>query len=109
LSFGLTGCALGWSSLHDVHVSILKRTSRMRGHALTFFLVFLASFGISLGRFGRANSWDILAPFRLVHQVRMTLLSKQAVLFALAMFFLMGLGYLATFGLPLFLHDERER
>jgi uncharacterized membrane protein len=70
LSFAWTGLIYGFISLLDIE-TLLKRY--INGKIITIISViflFLASFGIYLGRFLRWNSWDIISnPFGLFNDV----------------------------------------
>ncbi len=59
LSCGATGAWLGYLSLAKVHDVVARRWGSRAGWSLAVGTLFLAAFGIYLGRFLRWNSWDI--------------------------------------------------
>jgi uncharacterized membrane protein len=62
LSFAWAGICFGFISLMDIEF-FLRTRFRIRERAvllLSVGLVFIASFGVSIGRFLRWNSWDLL-------------------------------------------------
>jgi uncharacterized membrane protein len=59
-TFAWTGLLLGFLSLHLVHRTAARQGGRAAGWAVTVVGLTLCAFGISLGRFERWNSWDIL-------------------------------------------------
>jgi uncharacterized membrane protein len=70
LSFAWTGLMYGFISLMDI-VELLKNyLSERLITIITISFLFLASFGIYLGRYLRWNSWDILSnPFGLFNDI----------------------------------------
>ena len=69
-SFSWNGLLLGFASLQLVHGIAGARRSPGQAWALAVAALFLAGFGIYLGRFERWNSWDVLTnPLALGRQV----------------------------------------
>lgn len=60
LSFAWTGLMYGFISLMDIETLLRQYISRERMLLLSAGALFLAGFGIYLGRFLRWNSWDVL-------------------------------------------------
>jgi uncharacterized membrane protein len=92
-SFAMSGCFLGWFSL--LHIRVLL-SQRLPAKVLPFsllFIILLASFGISLGRFQRFNSWDILQFQSLMSRAIDTLHSPRTIGFTLLMAIFIGLGF----------------
>jgi uncharacterized membrane protein len=66
IGFAWNGLMLGLVSLYCVHEVVRARQGERRGWWMAAIVLGLGSFGISLGRFERFNSWDILHhPLRL--------------------------------------------
>lgn len=61
LSYAFNGLFLGFISLMYVENFLQKKYSKRIGWPVTFVAIFLASFGIYLGRYLRWNSWDIIS------------------------------------------------
>jgi uncharacterized membrane protein len=61
MSFAWNGMMLGFLSLFLVHDVVRRRRGRLTGWVVSIGALLLAAFGIYLGRFGRWNSWDLLA------------------------------------------------
>lgn len=59
LSCGATGAWLGYLSLAEVQDAVARRWGSRVGWALAASSLFVAAFGIYLGRFLRWNSWDV--------------------------------------------------
>lgn len=62
LSFAWTGLCFGFSSLMDIEAELSSRFRLRRRTVgiLSVVMLFVAAFGIYLGRFLRWNSWDVL-------------------------------------------------
>jgi uncharacterized membrane protein len=60
LSFAWTGLVYGFISLMDMEVLLKKYMTGRLITATTILFLFVASFGIYLGRYLRWNSWDIV-------------------------------------------------
>lgn len=60
LSFAWVGLLFGMFSLWEIEQLLEKRIGRVKTAILSSSFLFLAAFGIYLGRFLRWNSWDIL-------------------------------------------------
>ncbi len=63
LSFALTGVFLGVGSLKHLDLFLRKRMSIRLVNVVVFFLIYLSSLGVYLGRFKRLNSWDVLTNY----------------------------------------------
>ncbi len=61
VSYSWNGIWLGFESLFLVEKSVLSRLTFSKRKLVVAGLLLLCSYGIYLGRFGRWNSWDILA------------------------------------------------
>ena len=59
-TFAWAGLLLGFLSLHLVHRAAARSAGRAAGWAVTVVGLTLCAFGISLGRFERWNSWDVV-------------------------------------------------
>lgn len=59
-TFAWAGLLLGFLSLHLVHRAAARSGGRAAGWAVTVIGLTLCAFGISLGRFERWNSWDVI-------------------------------------------------
>jgi uncharacterized membrane protein len=59
ISVAACGVALTFASLRLVHRLIARRLSRRTTNGVVAALLFLASFGVALGRFDRFSSWDV--------------------------------------------------
>lgn len=70
LSFAWTGLLFGIFSLFDIE-KLLKPWLKQSGRTtISILLIFLASFGIYLGRYLRWNSWDLVAnPYSLLQDI----------------------------------------
>lgn len=60
LSFAWTGLLFGLVSLHDIEKMLSHFIHKKMVTAISVFLLFVAGFGIYIGRFLRWNSWDIV-------------------------------------------------
>jgi uncharacterized membrane protein len=60
-SFAWTGLVLGFVSLFWMQDLAVRRLGRVAGWLLAVLALGLGAFGVSLGRFHRWNSWDVLA------------------------------------------------
>jgi uncharacterized membrane protein len=68
--FAWTGLLLGVISLHLMQEIVTRAFGRVTGWIFTLVVTVLSSVGISLGRFLRWNSWDILQePLPILHDV----------------------------------------
>lgn len=69
-STALNGVVLGLLSLSNIEQAITSKFRKRLLHVSTFCLLFLCGYGIYLGRYGRWNSWDILAqPYSLINNI----------------------------------------
>jgi uncharacterized membrane protein len=69
-TFAWTGLLLGFLSLHLVHRAATRLAGPVAGWAMVVVGLGLCAFGISLGRFERWNSWDVVTqPFALFPDV----------------------------------------
>ena len=70
LSFAWTGLMYGFISLMDIEKLLTKYLKEKYINLITIVFLFLAGFGIYLGRYLRWNSWDIIRdPFGLATDV----------------------------------------
>ena len=60
LSFGFAGMFYGFVSLHLLETRFLRTLSGLWSGVVSVGLIYLACFGIYLGRFLRWNSWDLV-------------------------------------------------
>jgi uncharacterized membrane protein len=69
-AFAWNGLLLGFASLHICHRIVARRAGAAGGWLLVVATLFLAGFGIYLGRFERFNSWDSLtSPLSLLSSI----------------------------------------
>jgi len=61
LSFAWTGLLYGLLSLRDIEKIVSQKLNKHIAKGLIISLLFLASFGVYLGRYLRWNSWDLLS------------------------------------------------
>ncbi|MEP7170944.1 MAG: DUF1361 domain-containing protein, partial [Bacteroidota bacterium] len=70
LSFAWTGLLTGFVSLIEIQNFFTEKYGKRLSWYLTIIALVLGSFGVYLGRFGRFNSWDVIAnPFELSHDI----------------------------------------
>lgn len=71
LSYAWTGLMYGFVSLYDIESLLIQnRTKRILSSLVIVLLLFVAGFGVYLGRYLRWNSWDIVQnPLELLHDV----------------------------------------
>jgi len=70
LSFAWTGLLFGFFSLWDIEMFLKKELKLTQSRLLSVGLLFVAGFGIYLGRYLRWNSWDIVAdPLALLYDI----------------------------------------
>ena len=70
LSFAWTGLLFGFRSLLDIERLLTQYTNRKIISFISVFLLFVASFGIYIGRYLRWTSWDlIISPFSSFHDI----------------------------------------
>ena len=75
LSYGWAGLLFGFLSLWDMESILQKRLNLFWTTASVMLYMYLASFGISIGRFLRWNSWDFVAkPVKLLSDISELLL-----------------------------------
>ena len=103
-AFAATGLLLGLGSVILVHAVALRVLGRLLGWVALLPVLCLCSLGVLLGRFGRLNSWDIVArPARLgdVLAVRLAdpLGNGRAVAAAVAYAAFLALAYLVLYTL----------
>ncbi len=60
LSYASTGLLAGWYSLYFMQEVVSRWFDRLTGWVFVMGALFLASFGVYVGRFLRWNSWDVL-------------------------------------------------
>lgn len=66
LTLAVTGLLLGMVSLQLVHAEFRRRWGRTRAWWAIGTAIGLASFGVSIGRFGRWNTWDTITQPKLL-------------------------------------------
>jgi uncharacterized membrane protein len=94
-TFALAGCALGWGSLEAVHGRLARALGRGRAAAVIAGVLFLTGFGVYLGRFGRWNSWDLVArPRGVLADAVGALSDPRALAFSALFAAFVGAGYL---------------
>ena len=70
LSYAWAALVFGFKSLHDVEKLSIARYGKRRTIYIIITLLFVASFGVYLGRYLRWNSWDILLnPFAIMADI----------------------------------------
>lgn len=71
LSFAWTGLMFGFTSLADIEKLLRRYTGEKSVVPMIVGLLFLAAFGVYMGRFLRWNSWDVISdPLALFNDVR---------------------------------------
>ncbi len=96
-AFALAGCALAWASIEAVHSRLAIGLGRLRAAAVVAVVLFLAGFGVYLGRFLRWNSWDVVAqPGALFADAATALTSPRALVFSALFGAFVGAGYLVA-------------
>ena len=71
LSFAWAGLCYGFTSLMDIEYLLKERfrAGTKTINSLSICMIYVASFGIYIGRFWRWNSWDLLgSPAELIHE-----------------------------------------
>lgn len=110
LSFACTGLMLGLLSLYEVQIFLKKRLSEGLVWAITVGSVFLAGFGVWLGRYLRWNSWDILTqPLAMAKDVGRTLLQPTAFAKMISVSLLLAGFLLVGYFMLLTLLNERKK
>jgi uncharacterized membrane protein len=66
LTLAVTGLLIGMVSLQLVHAELRRRWGRTKAWWSICAAIALASFGVSIGRFGRWNSWDTITQPKLL-------------------------------------------
>jgi uncharacterized membrane protein len=70
LLFAWAGLFAGFKSLQDIQRMLAKFMSKRKAMLVIVLLLFIAAFGVYIGRFERWNSWDILVnPFAVLGTV----------------------------------------
>lgn len=109
-SFALAGCALGWASLETVHARLARAAGRARAALAVGAVLLLTGFGVYLGRFGRWNSWDLVArPHGVLADAAGALGDPRALAFSVGFAAFVGAGYLLLAPGPAAGALERER
>lgn len=94
-AFALAGLALGWGAIEVVHARLAAALGRARAAGAVAGVLLLTGFGVYLGRFGRWNSWDVLArPSALLADALAALADPRALAFSVLFAALVGAGYL---------------
>jgi uncharacterized membrane protein len=92
LSFAWTGLLFGFMSLVDIEKLLSKYTNTKIISFISVLLIFVASFGIYIGRYLRWNSWDIIvSPFSLLNDISERIINPSDHLGTWGMTILMGL------------------
>ncbi len=60
LSFAWTAILFGFLSLKQIHVLLKTKKTKATADAIIVLLLFVASFGVYMGRYLRWNTWDIV-------------------------------------------------
>ena len=90
LSFSWTGLMFGFLSLMDIESFLKQHFSKWKVFLLSTIVLFIAAFGIYLGRYLELNSWDAIR-------------EPLSFLGAMKKYFLQPLNHLDTWGLTLFM------
>ncbi|HET6247805.1 MAG TPA: DUF1361 domain-containing protein [Tepidisphaeraceae bacterium] len=111
IGFAWNGLMLGLLSLYCMQKVVRERFDARRGRWMAAAVLLLGSFGISLGRFERFNSWDVIRhPFSLAAGVADQFVHPEAYPrpFAIAVLLcaFMTLAYLALWTLVMLNQDE---
>ncbi len=61
LSYGFAGLLYGFVSLHMIEKILVRKTGHRHVALISVPLIYLACFGIYIGRFLRWNSWDLVS------------------------------------------------
>jgi uncharacterized membrane protein len=70
LLFAWAGLFAGFKSLQDIQRMLAKFMSQHKSMVVVILLLFIAAFGVYIGRFERWNSWDIIThPFSVLSDV----------------------------------------
>lgn len=70
LLFAWAGLFAGFKSLQDIQRMLAKFMSQRKSMIVVVLLLFIAAFGVYIGRFERWNSWDIIThPFSVMSDV----------------------------------------
>lgn len=92
-AFALTGCLMGWDALREVHGALSSRLTPHRVRLVLGAIVVGCAFGMSLGRFQRLNSWDVLRPVELFNSIGSAAASTPNLVFTATFALLIALGY----------------
>jgi len=65
----LTGLIIGFVSLYLMQSAVRRMASEFTSWLFIIAVALLSGFGICLGRFLRLNSWDVIAPWKMLHTV----------------------------------------
>lgn len=70
ISFAWTGLMFGFASLQDIEKILSIYIKKKRTFLVIILLLFIAGFGVYIGRFLRWNSWDVVSdPFALADDI----------------------------------------
>ena len=99
-SFALAGLFIGYVSLSQMVEIIQTYTNQKKTMILTTILLFITSVGVSLGRFLRFNSWDlVVAPSQIVIRMLSFFSSPSQMLESLGFSFMFFLFLIVFHGL----------
>jgi uncharacterized membrane protein len=97
-AFAFLGHLLGLISIFLVHKTFSRVFIHHFGWAHICVAMYLGGFGISLGRFIRLNSWDIVfRPFHTMLEVVQYMFNLKVILFSLVFGFFIFLSYLVLY------------
>jgi uncharacterized membrane protein len=75
----LTGLVIGFVSLYLMQSAVRRMAGELMSWLFIVVVALLSGFGICLGRFLRLNSWDVVAPGKMVHTIGMWATQSSAV------------------------------
>ena len=102
LSFAWTGLLTGFVSLIEIQNFFIEKFGKVVSWFFTVIALVLGSFGVYLGRYGRYNSWDVIAnPLELSREILTMLINplNHAQMYGMTFFFscFLILAYLILF------------
>jgi uncharacterized membrane protein len=109
-SFAFAGLQVGLLSLYRVHQQLIRQFSQGWANAAVSGCVWLSSFGVYLGRFGRWNSWDLFTqPHRLLLDCLHQVTNPKAITVTIIFTFLLAFFYVLFWSLiHLKTHERTE-
>jgi uncharacterized membrane protein len=109
LAFAGTGLLLGYLSLLDVQAAVEERFGRLKGWGVAAGSLFLAGFGVYLGRFLRWNSWEVLTdPGGLLRDIADRLLDPTLHLSTYGFTLIFGIGLLLGYAALVLVASSRD-